>query len=103
MQVLSFSLELKENAAEAEKTAITKYFANTFRGEIKKYEPNSGSIDFVSQYMKGQVSGTGMSFNDRKSQCSADMVLGDGAELVGTFNCRKSNNRGSYIIKLRLQ
>lgn len=103
MQTLNFSLELRENADEKEKTAIADYFANTYRLEIKKYDPNSGSIEFERSNQKGQVSGTGMSFYDKSRKCSADMVLGDGAELEGTLICSSYKNEGSYIIKLRLQ
>ncbi len=104
LQTLTFSLELRENASELEKTIIKDKFAYTYNLELKKYDPNSGIIEFRNSNIKGQVSGTGMSFNNRSDHCNADMVLDDGAELVGTLNCTpRYENKGNYIIKLRLQ
>ena len=103
LKTLTFSLELKENASKSEQIEIENKFANAYVVKIKQYDSNTGIIESRNIYFTGQVSGTGMSFNNNQDYCSADMVLNDEVELVGTLNCAKYDYKGSYIIRLRLQ
>lgn len=101
---LNFQMTLREGASEKEVKAISQVFGHSYPMILDKYDANSGAFTFAKSYGSGQVSGTGISFNDNYAKCNATLALGDGPILEGSMNCIANNGRqGSFLLSLTLQ